>query len=216
MDAFLDKFCGKDKWAAYCISLERCTERRSNFEAWAKHVELTFTFFDAIDKRNLKEAVCLVGKEPSLGATACRLSHEALYEMADKTNKEWIMIFEDDAGFKKSNKTNLYKFLDALSSSRLRPQMVQFGYHTAEKLMMNLIWKSIDPMIYKYEAADQTHAILYKKKTINDLIGLSKKEIYKKKPIDALIIVWQRKNSCIGPETSVIEQVDPISYIWSS
>jgi GR25 family glycosyltransferase involved in LPS biosynthesis len=215
MDTFLDKFCGKDKWQAYCISLQRCTERRANFEAWAKHVELTFTFFDAIDKRDLKEAVCLVGNEPSLGATACRLSHEALYEEASKTNKEWILIFEDDAGFKKSNKTNLCKFLDALSSSRLRPQMVQFGYHTAEKLMMNLIWKSIDPILYKYEAADQTHAILYKKKTINDLMGLCATEVHKKKPIDAVLNVWQRKNSCIGPETSVIEQVDPISYIWT-
>jgi GR25 family glycosyltransferase involved in LPS biosynthesis len=216
MDAFLDKFCGKDKWAAYCISLERCTERRANFEAWAKHVELTFTFFNAIDKRDLTEAVCLVGDEPSLGATACRLSHMALYEVAASTNKEWILIFEDDAGFKNSSKADLYKFLDVLSSSKLRPQMVQFGYHTAEKLMMNLIWKTIDPMIYKYEAADQAHAILYRKKTITDLMGLCSIEVHKKKPIDAVIIVWQRKNSCIGPETSVIEQVDPISYIWSS
>jgi len=140
----------------------------------------------------------------------------ALYEVAASTNKEWILIFEDDAGFKNSSKADLYKFLDVLSSSKLRPQMVQFGYHTAEKLMMNLIWKTIDPMIYKYEAADQAHAILYRKKTITDLMGLCSIEAHKKKPIDAVIIVWQRKNSCVGPETSVIEQVDPISYIWSS
>ena len=216
MDAFLDKFCGKNKWQAYCISLERCTERRANFEAWAKEIDLTFTFFNAIDKRDLTEAVCLVNQEPNMGATACRLSHEALYKEVASTTNEWVMIFEDDAGFKKSNKTNLYKFLEALSNSRLRPQMVQFGYHTAEKLMMNLIWKSIDPILYKYEAADQTHAILYKKKTITDLMGLCAKEAFKKKPIDGVIILWQRKNSCIGPETSVIEQVDPISYIWSS
>lgn len=216
MDAFLDKFCGKGKWSAYCISLERCVERRANFEAWAKHVDLTFTFFDAIDKRNLTEAVCIVGNEPNMGATACRLSHEALYKEIATTSNEWVMIFEDDAGFKNSNQANLYKFLDVLSKSKLRPQMVQFGYHTAEKLMMNLVWKTIDPMIYKYEAADQAHAILYRKKTITDLMGLCSIEAHKKKPIDAVIIIWQRKNSCLGPETSVIEQVDPISYIWSS
>ena len=70
MNSFLDKFCGKDKWSVYCISLERCTERRINFTNWANSVDLTFTFFDAIDKRDLTEAVCVVGQESSIGATA--------------------------------------------------------------------------------------------------------------------------------------------------
>ena len=215
MEEFLDGFCGKNKWSSYCISLERCTERRSKFTEWAASINLPFTFFDAIDKNNLEEATCIVGKDPSIGATACRKSHEALYERILQEDKDWIIIFEDDAGFKESSKEKLYHFLDKLVKSKLRPQMIQFGYHTSLKLMMNLIWKSIDPCIYKYESADQCHAILYRRKTIEDLLKLCKDEKHKGRPIDAIINLWQNKNSCVGPEKSVIEQVDPISYIWS-
>jgi GR25 family glycosyltransferase involved in LPS biosynthesis len=53
MDTYLDKICGKGTWAAYCISLKRCVERRSNFTKWAESIGLTFEFFDAIDKLSL-------------------------------------------------------------------------------------------------------------------------------------------------------------------
>ena len=76
MDTLLTQFL-KQPWKAYCISLPRCIERRQRFTAWAQEIGLTFQFWDAVDKRSLDQATILSGGELSMGATACRLSHEA-------------------------------------------------------------------------------------------------------------------------------------------
>ena len=220
MDIYLDKMCGKDKWAAYCISLKRCVERRSNFTKWAESIDLTFEFFDAIDKLNLNASDIdahgtIVGKEISPGATACRMSHEALYKKILTDKIQWVFILEDDAGFIHSSKEELYEFCKTLVSSTIKPGMFQFGYHTASKIPYSCLRPSAHPSLYKYEYADQAHAILYKRNTIEVLDLLCKDPRNIRHPIDAVINIWQRKNTCIGPEISIIEQVDPISYIWT-
>jgi GR25 family glycosyltransferase involved in LPS biosynthesis len=223
-DTWLNRNCGQGKWKAYCISLKRCTERRNNFTVWANDVGLTFDFFDAIDKKNLTQDILdsngiIVGKEISSGATACRFSHEALYDLALKDGAEYIFILEDDAGFVHSTKEDLEEFLKALekSKSKLRPSMIQFGFHTATKTQYNLFYKSISDLIYKYDYADQTHAILYTSKTISMLYDLCKNKKHIRKPIDAIINVFQINNMglCLGPSSSLIEQVDSVSYIWN-
>ena len=221
-DDWLNRYCGRYKWKAYCISLKRCTERRNNFTEWANNVGLSFEFFDAIDKNNLTEETLdskgvIVGKETIPGATACRLSHEAIYDIALKDGTDYVFILEDDAGFVKSTKADLEEFLKALEQSKLKSSMVQFGFHTCTKVQYNLLNRSVNPLIYKYEYADQAHAILYRSKAISMLRELCLAKQHLRKPIDAIINVFQinKMGACLGPCESVIEQVDSISYIWN-
>ena len=224
MRAALDALCGAGKWRAYCISLRRCEERRAAFTAWAAGVDLPFSFWDATDKLDLSGATVKVGGKPSLGAEACRRSHEALYRHCLGEPEPYVFILEDDAGFKvcaadlTAGKCEaVTNFIAAVAKSNLSWAMIQFGYHTASTTQMAL-FKPVDKRIFRYDVADQTHAILFKKKTVKELLDLCGQEKSRARPIDGILNIYQtrRVGLCIGPERSLIHQVDHVSYIWQS
>ena len=108
MNKILNELVGENNWKAFCISLERCQERRANFSNWANDVDLSFQFWNATDKNTLEEAFVKVNNILNLGATACSLSHYHLYKYLLKTyDCKYFFILEDDCGFKNSNKQEL-------------------------------------------------------------------------------------------------------------
>ncbi len=228
MRAALDRLCGAGKWRAYCISLPRCTERRAAFTAWAAAVDLPFSFWDAVDKLDLSgEPVVRVGKVPSAGAEACRRSHEALYRHCLGQPEAYFLILEDDAGYGAAvargdcdagNEDNspIIEFTAAVGRSGLPWAMVQFGYHTAATTQIALYNPAVDKRLYRYDVADQAHAILFRKKTVRELLDLCSQEKFQARPIDGIINIYQtrRMGLCIGPEVSLIRQVDSKSFIW--
>ncbi len=218
MDNLLNIFLKGKSWKAYCISLPRCVERREKFTSFAKEIGLTFTFWDAFDKNNLKKEDCniLIGTKISKGATACRRSHEQLWTHILQNDKnEFFFIFEDDAGFRKKTMKDIQIFLDGVSKVKKQWSAIQFGFGTMTGSELHLLSKQVPRNIFQADFIDQTHAILYTRKSIQEILVLSKDSKFNTRPSDGLLLsLIQKKNGIIlSPETSIIEQVDTISYI---
>ena len=88
----------------FVISLSRSAERREMACKQMKHLGIQFSFFDAIDGRNLTEgdvglvdmveAKAFSGHELSPGEIGCALSHIKLYEMmVAKTSPSGLRIY---------------------------------------------------------------------------------------------------------------------------
>lgn len=206
-------------WKAYCISLPRCTERREQFTQWAKGVGLSFTFWDAVDKRNLVTPTVLSANVMSLGATACRLSHEDLWAhcLQDKETK-YFFILEDDAGFKSQGLQDVQAFLEGVKKAPTPWSALQFGFGTMTGSELHLLSKRVPPGIFQVNFCDQTHAILYTRQAVEAMLELSRNPAFLTRPSDGLLLTFvQKKKGCVlAPARSIIEQVDTISYISSS
>lgn len=211
----------KQPWKAYCISLPRCIERRQTFTKWAKDNGLTFTFWDAFDKQDLTTTQfelkkVLVANQYSKGATACRISHESLWNhiVQKESHLNTIVIFEDDAGFRWKTLDELKVFLEGCQ--KLPPwSILQLGFGTMTGSELRLISSRNPPDIFQTDFCDQTHAMIYTKKALQDMVDLSKQDKYKTRPSDGLLLSFIQKRLGIvyAPRTSIVEQVDTISYI---
>lgn len=85
----------------FCISLERCTERRELMKSEFNRSGLKFEFFNATDGHDLNvpqdsvkygtfSANCILG---------CMISHRSLMRMARDRGETSIIVFEDDVVF---------------------------------------------------------------------------------------------------------------------
>jgi GR25 family glycosyltransferase involved in LPS biosynthesis len=215
MDSLFTSFC-KAPWKAYCISLPRCTDRRKRFTEWASENAFSFSFWDAVDKQNLSSATVLSGNEISLGATACRQSHEALWEhcLQDKDTK-YFFILEDDAGFRSKNLEDLKIFMEGILKTGKHWSVLQFGFGTMTGAELHLISRRIPPGIFQVDFCDQTHAILYTRQAIQDMYDLSQHSAYRTRPSDGLLLTYiqKKKGNVYAPRESILEQTDTISYI---
>ncbi len=218
MNILLDSFC-KNPWKAYCISLPRCTERRERFTKWASENQLSFTFYDAVDKQTLSHATVLSGNQMSLGATACRLSHEALWKhcLEDKTT-QYFFILEDDAGFRQKTVDDLKRFLEGVSKISKPWSILQFGFGTMTGSDLHLLSRRVPSGIFQVDFCDQTHAVLYTRQAIQDMLDLSENPAYRTRPSDGLLLTYvqKKKGYVVAPQTSILEQTDTISYISST
>ena len=206
----------KQPWKAYCISLPRCTERRERFLHWTETIGLTCSFWDAVDKRELQTPTVLSGNQLSLGATACRLSHEALWKYCLKDpSTKYFFIFEDDAGFKSKTLVHLIKFLQDIQRVNKPWDILQFGFGTMTGTELHLLSKRVPPGIFQVNFCDQTHALLYTRKAIQGMLLLSQDERYKTSPSDGLLLhyVQKKKGIVFAPAQSIIEQTDSVSII---
>ena len=214
MDSFLTSFL-KKPWKAYCISLARCTQRRETFRQWTHDSGLTCTFWDAVDKRNLATATVISGNELSMGATACRLSHEALWKhcLEEDTSVQYFFILEDDAGFQRKTFEDLKRFCEGVHSKSW--SILQFGFGTMTGCELHLISKRVPPGIFQVDFCDQTHALLYTRKAVEEMLILSNDIRYQTRPSDGLLLtfVQKKKGIVLAPATSIVEQIDTTSYI---
>ncbi|HHQ4778737.1 TPA: glycosyltransferase family 25 protein [Aeromonas veronii] len=90
----------------FVISLLRSHDRRLAIEKQMAHLGLSFTFWDAVDGKQLSDADLanvdinlaeqLCGHSLSLGEVGCALSHIKLYEMMVSKKIEKAIILEDD------------------------------------------------------------------------------------------------------------------------
>lgn len=224
MDAILNHLCEGKPWKAYCISLPRCEERRQRFTVWASQHGLTFTFWDAFDKRNLteeessKRPINVAGK-PSSGALACRISYEKLWDyiLQNDTGIPNIFILEDDAGFLTKSLEDFGSFSKNIVSLKEKWLAIQFGFGTMTGTQMSLLRPGVSKNIFRVDFSDQTHAILYKRSSIRELKRLSELPRYRTRPADGLLLalIQERKGPIFCPAESIIEQTDSISYIAS-
>lgn len=219
MDTYLKSILQKP-WKAYCISLPRCTERRERFQTWADENSLSFTFWDAFDKRDMskdlfEEKKVLVADEYNAGATACRISHESLWNHCLEQKEEYFFILEDDAGFKSKGLDDLRQFLEGVSKSRKPWSILQFGFGTMTGSELHLISGRIPKGIFQTDFCDQMHATLYSRQAIQDLYLMSQDPKYKTRPSDGLLLTYiqKKKGIVLCPAKSIIEQTDTISYI---
>lgn len=217
MDNLLTQFF-KRPWKAYCISLPRCTERRQRFTEWAQEIGLTFQFWDAVDKRDLATPSVLSGGELSLGATACRLSHEALWRhIVDHDTEEFFFLLEDDAGFKSKTFQDLTVFLKGVTTiQKQKPwSILHLGFGTMTGSDLHLLSKRNPPGIFQTNFCDQTHAMLYTRQAIQTMLTLSRNQAYTTRPSDGLLLafVQTKKGLVLAPKQSIVEQTDTVSYI---
>lgn len=221
MDALFTHYL-KSPWKAYCISLPRCQQRRETFSTWAAENGLTFTFWDACDKQTLPEDYyeqkkVLVADQFSKGATACRISHESLWGhiVLHDSNYKTIIIFEDDAGFKSKSLQDLQEFLKGVSKLSKPWSALQLGFGTMTGSDLHLMSARNPIDIFQVDFCDQTHATIYTREAIQGMITVSGMKKYKTCPSDGLLLAYvQRKMGIVyAPRTSIVEQVDTISYI---
>jgi GR25 family glycosyltransferase involved in LPS biosynthesis len=209
-------------WKAYCISLPRCEQRRETFRSWAAENGLTFTFWDGCDKQTLpqdyyEQKKVLVGNNFSKGATACRISHESLWNhiLLNDTQYKTILIFEDDAGFQSKSLSDLQTFLKGVSKLSKPWSALQLGFGTMTGSDLHLLSARNPEHIFKVDFCDQTHAVIYTREAIQGMVILSGMKKYKTCPSDGLLLAYiQRKMGIVyAPRTSIVEQVDTVSYI---
>ena len=218
MDLALNSFC-KGPWKAYCISLPRCTERRQRFTKWALENQLTFSFWDAVDKKSLTQPSVVSGNQLSLGATACRQSHEALWaHCLQEKETQFFFLLEDDAGFGSKRLEDFNQFLVGVSKTGKAWSILQFGFGTMTGADLHLTSKRIPPGIFQVDFCDQTHALLYTRQAIQQMLDLCQNPSYASRPSDGLLLtfVQKKKGIVLAPVVSILEQTDTISYISSS
>lgn len=218
LDLYLDKLLGKNNWKAYCINLKISSDRREQFTNWANDIGLSFNFWDATDKNSLtiddyKQCDVIVnGAFKSAGATACRLSHQRLMEHLLSTcpNTEYFFIFEDDCGFKQSNKNDLFQFINSVIEYNTNWDTILFGYHDTGYKQLAQLNQYINLVISSHLA----HATIYKRSAMEAVVYFCNQPEFNTLPFDWITdMLRQKKSVTLGPTRTIIDQVDAFSFI---
>jgi GR25 family glycosyltransferase involved in LPS biosynthesis len=225
-DQLLNLLCGENKWVAYCINLERCTERKKIFQDWAKFCGLTFNWWKATDKLTLTDEdykycdVYVNGTIKSNGATACRLSHHYLIKYLlskdEYKDKEYFFILEDDAGFTNPEEDlkNLNDYIKNIIDNKYKWDHLWFGY------MAGNIMKRFIPISNYTGILAQTHlthAMLFKRNQLQLHLQILEDEKFKSLAVDwtADLIRINKLGVTLGPVKNIIQQIDENSFIWN-
>ena len=210
MNKILNELVGENNLKAYCISLERCSERRKNFDKWTNDIDLNFQYWNATDKNTLEEAFVKVNGILNMGATACSLSHYHLYKHLLKTyDCDYFFILEDDCGFKNSSKDELFEFMKHINRFNFNWDMLWFGYHETGFKRLTPITSHICYVVNTH----LSHAFFVKRELLEFILQIF--EVAKEHPIDWVIdITRQKKAVTLGPVKTIIDQVDDYSFIW--
>lgn len=234
MNDRLDSWLGKDNYMVYCISLVRATERRRRFTEFASSIGLSFTFWDAVDKHSLTDDdtelanVHLQGV-PSDGATACRVSiHRCLDTFFRESDRKYILIFEDDAGFdahgrrtpstptQNSRLESLCTFIDACRDQVSPSEWMQvwFGYYDDDQ--QNHVPMTTDDVVYRCTGTSCTHAMLFRRDAVQVLMyGLLRKDA-RHLPIDWFTKTMMEDVPTLIPKRTIIAQTDDHSFVHAS
>ena len=221
---FLDNLCGQGNWVAYCINLKRASERRAQFDAWAKSINLPFKWWEATDKLTLTPEdyklcdVWVNGTIQSNGATACRISHHLLSKhlLQQYANVEYFFIFEDDAGFKRPAVEQFAELTDFLTAVKgcggLGWNTLQFGYHDTGFRKLARFNDKVNVVLNCHLA----HAQLIHRSQVDAHVKILEDPQSAALPVDWTYDLLRKFNvsRTLGPINTVIDQVDPTSFIW--
>jgi len=229
VDTLLDGWLGNGNYDVWCISLTKASDRRRYFTKWANHIGLSFKFWDATDYLDLTEKdfsshcnVNIAGK-PVAGASACRISiTKCMESYYHTTNKPYLFIFEDDAGFDAedretgstpsdlSNKDMFLTFLAQCKEfDKHFPELwdqVWFGYYdddTKNHEMVDDRW----PMVCRSLGTSMTHAMMFRREAIGKLLPMLYYEPWKEEPIDSITKYTMAVNrkTILPPKTIVCQ-----------
>jgi hypothetical protein len=231
MDQALDSWLGKNNYDVYCISLKRSLKRRHKFTEWAKHVELSFEFWDATDYRDLVEEdfqnVCdvYIGKRRVSGASACRISiTKCMQHFIENTNKPYLFILEDDAGFVNegtksgssssnlSNKQSLIDFINQCrqftGSHKFQWEQIWFGYYDDDVMNYKVIDEKF-PLVCLSLGTSMTHSMMISRLAVHELLSQFHEPQWKHLPIDEFTKTFMRSRlTTLIPPKSIICQTD--------
>lgn len=228
----LNYLCGENNWVGYTINLERCNERRTQFQRWADYCGLTFNWWKATDKLQLTEddyKICDVyvnGTIKSSGATACRLSHyrlaKYLLSSPEYKDKKYFLIMEDDVSFigneedRKSKKTKLLDFCNEIKDKNYKWDHIWF--YSVPTGMKRRIPISKNVCIFA-----QTHStvmMLFERSQLELHVKILETEDpqIKSLPVDwtSDIIRTNKLGICLGPMENAIDHDDSgVSFVWN-
>lgn len=217
----LDKLCGKDKWIAYCINLDRASKRKTNFLNFCEKVGLNVNIWSATDKLTLtpddykKADVYINYTSKSPGATACRLSHHSLitHLLTNHSDKEYYFILEDDAGFKTENTglEDLNDYINDIIKNNINFDHIWFGYIPNVMIHSQII----TPITCQLIRTHLTHSMLFKKQQLEYHLLLLTDDKYKQLAVDWTADLLRELNLGItlGPVKNIITQTDDFSFI---
>lgn len=231
MDQALDQLLGKNNYVIWCVSLKRATDRRQTFTAWAEHIGMSFQFWDATDYLDLTPndfiELCNVhiNHKKVSGASACRISiTKCMEHFLTQTDKAYVLIFEDDAGFgdpnmnttssstELSNKTSFIQFLQECKlytdeNGRDSWHSIFFGYYDGDidrKIQLSPKY----PMLCRALGTSCTHAMLFHRSVLYPLLDILHKEEHKKLPVDEftkqMMLQFQKT---IMPSSTIVGQI---------
>lgn len=214
MNNVLNDLVGENNWVSFCVSLAKCHNRRHNFQEWCKTIDLKCNFWDAVDKNDLKENEVYTYVNNgftqflSPGATACSMSHIALCKyLLEHFTCDYFLIFEDDAGFKKSNKTELCSFIKNIKKSNIQWNILWFGYHETGYQDRFAVTENIQFI----RSCHLSHAFLIDRKSCQRLVEIY--DSHKSLAYDWILDIVKKEGSCLGPNNTIIDQVDAESTI---
>lgn len=231
MESLLDKVCGQHNWKCFIINLKRATKRREQVSQFLKDIGLqSFEFFEAVDKidlmkqgeQTLKYNAKINGNH-EYGVTACKMSHENLYDyFLDTCKEEYLFVLEDDAGFVLDysgfgknphfqNYRNLEIFMNELS---------QVPKHIWNSITFGLSYNVSFPFtdnITLTRRTDLTHAMIFNRSACHYMLGVINDRRYYEMPVDHVMSVLRGNNTLVtlSPKETIIDQVNnQESFIW--
>lgn len=236
MDKELQDFLGQDNYVTWCISLKRSTERRETFTKWAKDIGMTFQFWEATDYLDLtpedytKLCNVHINNQPVSGASACRISiTKCLEHFIKQTDKPYLLIFEDDAGFEKSstsgstatelsNRESLFKYIRECKEYTKENgndswHLIYFGYYDGD-VDNHVSISSKYSLLCKSLGTCSTHAMLFNRSVVMDILELLYVKEYSSHPIDEFTKYMMKTfKKTLIPHSTIIGQTDHTNII---
>lgn len=163
------------KYSTHCVSVSSKQDRRSYFDKEANFANLRFDYFDAITPDTFQRAYTLLfGDGPYDAAklfdlkaikaqrgvgkpkfvVACALSHYCIYKQLIDSDKEYAVIFEDDAYFIYNVNTKLNMVMSTAVSQHKHIDIMYLGYRLVDKHLQ--LERVVHPA--HNETVYQTHA----------------------------------------------------------
>ena len=228
----LNYLCGKDNWVGYTVSLERCIDRRKQFQQWAEYCKLPFNWWNATDKLTLTNddyKICDVyvnGTAKCAGATACRLSHQRLAKYLlnkdEYKDKKYFLIMEDDVGFlgneedRQRKQNEFIQFCKEVKDKHYRWDHIWF-FSVPEGMKRQI---PVSKNVCIFAQTHSTVMMLFERSQLELLVQLLELDDPKLKtlPVDwiADIIRLNKKGVCLGPIKNSIDHIDNgISFVWN-
>jgi glycosyl transferase family 25 len=139
--------------SVFVINLAKDAERRSAMQHRLNAIGLRFTFFEAINGKDLTEEDCefydagrrrrYFGRDMTPGELGVLLSHSHIYEKIVQENIETALVLEDDVVFE----DDFLDVLRALLTTKTRWDIIRF---LGSEKIYRLGCRKIEPLVGKY------------------------------------------------------------------